>query len=136
TKPAEAGRLARGMAKAYSDRRAVPRPGSTDRRQAPRPEIPTPPAVPPEEPHIMPPGPRAPAFVQTLRWIFRPEGFMRSCAERYGDTFTARLGPQVDVVFLSDPGVVRRVFQGSPETMKMGDINGLFRPILGSNSLL
>ena len=84
----------------------------------------------------MPPGPRSPAFVQTLRWIFRPEAFMRRTAAEHGDTFTVRLGPQVDVVFLSDPAAVRRVFQASPETMMMGDINGLFRPILGINSLL
>jgi cytochrome P450 len=84
----------------------------------------------------MPPGPRAPAFVQTLRWIFRPEAFMRSCAERYGDTFTVRLGPQADVVFMSDPSAIRQVLQGSPDVMNMGDINGLFRPILGHNSLL
>jgi cytochrome P450 len=124
------------MAKLYSDRRSAPRPDGKDRRSAPRLEIPPPPTVPAEEPHVMPDGPRAPAFVQTLRWIFRPEAFMRSCAHRYGETFTVRLGPQVDVVFLSDPAVVRRVLQGPPETMKMGDINGLFRPILGSNSLL
>ena len=84
----------------------------------------------------MPPGPRAPAFVQTLRWIFRPEAFMRSCAERYGDTFTVRLGPQADVVFMSHPSAISQVLQGSPDAMNMGDINGLFRPILGHNSLL
>jgi cytochrome P450 family 135 len=119
-----------------SDRRAEPRPGSKDRRGTPRPEIPPSPPVPAEEPHVMPPGPRAPAFVQTLRWIFRPEAFMRSCAERYGDTFTVRLGPQADVVFMSDPASIRQVLQGSPDIMNMGDINGLFRPILGHNSLL
>jgi cytochrome P450 len=119
-----------------SDRRATPRPGSPDRRTAPRPEIePAPPPF-PEEATVAPPGSRAPAFVQTLRWIFRPESFMRRNAERYGDTFTVRLGPGADVIFLSDPASVRQVLQAPPELTRMGDINGLFRPILGVNSLL
>jgi cytochrome P450 len=84
----------------------------------------------------LPPGPRRPAFAQTLEWTLRPERFMRRCARRYGATFTARLGPSADVVFLSDPDSVRAVFHGSPEQMNMGDINGLFRRVLGRASLL
>jgi len=74
--------------------------------------------------------------VQTLEWVFAPESFMRRCARRYGDTFTARLGPSADVVFLADPVAARAVFHGCPEIMNMGDINGLFRRVLGTNSLL
>jgi cytochrome P450 len=74
--------------------------------------------------------------VQTLEWILRPERFMRRCARRHGNTFAARLGPRTQVVFLSDPAAVRAVFHGSPEQMNMGDINGLFRRVLGRNSLL
>jgi cytochrome P450 len=74
--------------------------------------------------------------VQTLAWIRDPERFMRRCAERYGSTFTARLGPKTDVVFLSDPSSVRAVFHGKPEHMRLGDVNGLFRRVLGRNSLL
>ncbi|HEY8866742.1 MAG TPA: hypothetical protein VIM22_07395, partial [Solirubrobacteraceae bacterium] len=84
----------------------------------------------------LPPGPRRPGFVQTLEWIFDPESFMRRCARRYGREFTVRLGPSADVVFLSEPDAVRAVFQGSPEDMNMGDINGLFRRVLGRSSLL
>jgi cytochrome P450 len=120
----------------HSDRRATPRPGSPDRRTAPRPEIGPPPSAFPAEAKVSPPGSGAPAFVQTLRWIFRPEAFMRRNAERYGDTFTVRLGPGAEVIFLSDPASVRQVLQAPPELTKMGDINGLFRPILGVNSLL
>ena len=87
-------------------------------------------------PTTLPPGPRRPAFLQTLEWVFAPEGFMRRCAERYGDTFTVRMGPSADVVFLSDPMAARAVFHGWPEIMNMGDINGLFRRVLGTNSLL
>ena len=61
---------------------------------------------------------------------------MLRCAREYGGTFTARLGPSADVVFLSDPQSVKQVFHGSPQQMNMGDINGLFRRVLGRNSLL
>ena len=61
---------------------------------------------------------------------------MTRCRRRYGDAFSVRLGPSTDVVFLSDPAAVKEVFQGPPEDMDMGDINGLFRRVLGRNSLL
>ena len=40
----------------------------------------------------LPPGPAAPARVQTLEWVFRPARFMERCERRYGDPFTARFG--------------------------------------------
>jgi cytochrome P450 len=86
--------------------------------------------------HGLPRGPRRPAFVQTLEWLLDPEGFMRRCARRHGPAFTVRLGPSADVVFLAEPGAVQAVFRGPPEQMRMGDINGLFRRVLGHNSLL
>ncbi|HEX5909069.1 MAG TPA: cytochrome P450 [Thermoleophilaceae bacterium] len=84
----------------------------------------------------LPPGPRRPALAQTLQWVFDPERFMRKSRERYGSTFTARLGPSADVIFLCEPEDIKTVFRGTPEETNMGDINGLFRRVLGSNSLL
>jgi cytochrome P450 len=84
----------------------------------------------------LPAGPRRPAFVQTLEWILNPEGFMTRCRRRYGDAFSVRLGPSTDVVFLADPAAAAEVFQGPPEQLNMGDINGLFRRVLGRHSLL
>jgi cytochrome P450 len=86
--------------------------------------------------HTLPSGPRRPSFVQTIEWIRNPERFMRRCARAYGPTFSARLGPKTDVVFLSEPDAVRAVFHGSPEQMHLGDVNGLFRRVLGTDSLL
>lgn len=81
----------------------------------------------------LPAGPRRPAFAQTLEWILDPERFMSRCAREFGPTFTARLGPGADVVFVSEPAAVKAVFHGGGN---MGDINGLFRRVLGHNSLL
>jgi cytochrome P450 len=83
----------------------------------------------------LPPGPRRPAAAQTLAWVLRPVPFMEDCLRRYGPLFTVKLGPS-NVVMIADPAAVREVFQGPPELLHMGDINGLFRPILGSSGLL
>jgi cytochrome P450 len=84
----------------------------------------------------LPPGPRRPATLQTLEWVFDPKRYMERNGRRFGGAFTARLGPTTDVVFLATPAAVKGVFHGSPEHMNMGDINGLFRRVLGKNSLL
>ena len=84
----------------------------------------------------LPPGPRAPAPWQTLRWVLRPVPFMEACRRRFGHSFTLKLGPLADVVFLTDPESIKAVYQAPPELAHAGDINGLFRPILGSHSLL
>ena len=65
----------------------------------------------------------------------RPVPFMERCHRDYGDMFTLRLGPS-RVVMIADPAAVKQVFQGPPDLLHMGHINGLFRPILGSNGLL
>src|SRR6476646_10995037 len=102
-----------------------------ERRTAPRAPLASVPAT-----TELPKGPRRPAFVQTLEWVLDPKGFMTRCQRRYGDTFSVRLGPSTDVVFLSAPVAAAEAFQGPPEHMDMGDINGLFRRVLGRNSLL
>src|SRR5690349_20158983 len=95
-------------------------------------------AQPPKAPETygLPPGPNRPVLLQSLEWVFDPRRYMHRYGKRYGGAFTARLGPGSDVVFLSTPEAIRGVFHGSPEHMHMGDINGLFRRVLGKNSLL
>ncbi len=87
-------------------------------------------------PSALPPGPDRAGFRQTIAWIRDPAGFMDRCAAEFGETFTVRIGPGADVVFMSDPADVGQVFRGTPEQMNMGDINGLFRRVLGRDSLL
>jgi cytochrome P450 family 135 len=84
----------------------------------------------------LPPGPRAPATWQSLQWVLRPVRFMESCRRRFGDTFTLKLGPLADVVFLTEPESIKAAYAAPPDVAHAGDINGLFRPILGSHSLL
>ena len=56
--------------------------------------------------------------------------------ERYGPVFAARFGPEQRAVFVSDPDAIREIVRGDPAELRMGDANGLFRPVVGSNSIL
>jgi cytochrome P450 len=83
-----------------------------------------------------PPGPRAPAVAQTLRWLRRPISMLEACARRYGDTFTIRLSAFPPIVLFSDPAAVKEIFTGDPENLRAGEANVVLAPFLGNDSLL
>ena len=60
----------------------------------------------------LPPGPRLPGPLQTLRLVARPLAFLHSCERRYGRTFTVSFAPVGKVVYIADPAAVRAVFTG------------------------
>ncbi len=68
--------------------------------------------------------------------MFRPIEFMERCRERYGDIFTIRLGPAQNVVMVGTPRLAKQVLSGDPAVFRAGDTNGIFRPVVGSNSIL
>jgi cytochrome P450 len=84
----------------------------------------------------LPPGPHAPGWVQTSQWMFRPIEFMERCRKRYGPIFTIRLGPAQNVVMVGTPELAKQVMAGNPSVLRAGDTNGIFRPVVGSNSIL
>jgi cytochrome P450 len=84
----------------------------------------------------LPPGPRMPAWMQTSRWMFRPTQFMEHCRERYGRLFTLRLGPGQAVIMVAEPRLAKKVMAGDAAVFRAGDTNGIFRPVVGSNSIL
>ena len=84
----------------------------------------------------VPPGPRSHHLRQQLAWFRHPVQFLDECRSRYGPVFAARFGPDQRAVFVSDPSLVGAVVAGDPEQLRMGDSNGLFRPVVGSSSIL
>jgi cytochrome P450 len=68
--------------------------------------------------------------------MFHPIEVMERCRKRYGPVFTLRLGPSQDVIMIGDPTLAKHVLTGDPAVFRAGDTNGLFRPIVGSNSIL
>jgi cytochrome P450 len=84
----------------------------------------------------LPPGPRAPAALQTARLVARPVPFFEACRRRYGETFTAqvlRVGP---MVFISDPVSMKGLFGADRQNTIAPGRNVVLAPVLGQRSLL
>jgi cytochrome P450 family 135 len=84
----------------------------------------------------LPPGPRTPRSLQTLRWIVRPTAYMEELTGRYGDTFTLRIANEGTWVFITHPDAVKQVFTGDPRLLHAGEANVVLLPVLGSHSVL
>lgn len=81
----------------------------------------------------LPPGPLAPAPIQTVRQLRDPYGFLLDCHQRYGDVFTLRIIPCGTMVYVADPDIVRSLF-ASPY-LRGGSVNAYMVPLLGKGLL-
>ncbi|NJR52686.1 MAG: cytochrome P450 [Leptolyngbyaceae cyanobacterium CSU_1_3] len=86
----------------------------------------------------LPDGPRSPALLQTLSIVAQPIDFLESCAQKYGDTFTLRvLGVNSPpVVFFSHPDAVQAIFTTLADSLELGKVTHVFRPLVGEQSLI
>jgi cytochrome P450 len=85
---------------------------------------------------VLPPEPKSPPLIQTLRWAFRPLPFMQECRERYGDSFSVKfLSFERPMVMISDPVAIKALYTEREHGLPPGR-EILLEPILGSRSLL
>ncbi len=85
----------------------------------------------------LPPGPRAPAFLQTLAWAIAPTWVMDRCASRLGEAFTLTFTPSgMKLVLISDPDAVKTLFTIAPELAPSAAGNSPVRPIMGEHSVI
>lgn len=84
----------------------------------------------------MPPGPRAPAVVNTARFVRRPLKALLGWHERYGDVFTVRYLIFGTGVYVADPRAIRDLLTGDQSDLHAGEANAPLSPVLGSNSVL
>ena len=84
----------------------------------------------------LPPGPRAPAWWQLVRFAGNPLGLLDECHRRYGDAFTLHVAGNGRFVMLSDPEAVREVFRADPDVLHSGEANSLFTATVGRHSVL
>jgi cytochrome P450 len=85
----------------------------------------------------MPPGSRAPAILQGLRYMRDPLGFLAELRERYGDVFSVKFPYFGRIVYVAAPELVKVVFTGSPAVFHGGEANAtVLEPALGPNSVL
>ena len=83
-----------------------------------------------------PPTVRLPRVLQTARFLFRPIPFFEHWRRELGETFSARLLGPGDVVFVSDPESLKRLFGADRVNTIAPGRNIALRPLLGEQSLL
>jgi cytochrome P450 len=84
----------------------------------------------------LPPGPRAPATVNTARFLRRPLDTLLAWQRRYGDAFTVRFLVFGTGVYVVDPEEIRGLFTGDQSDLLAGEANSFLTPILGRHSVL
>jgi cytochrome P450 family 135 len=85
----------------------------------------------------LPPGPRAPAIVQTLAWAIAPTWVMDRCAERLGEAFTLTFAPSgMKLVMVSDPEAVKTVFTAPPDVAPSAAGSSPVAPVMGASSVI
>ena len=83
----------------------------------------------------LPPGPRAPGALQSLRYGLDPYGFFGAAHRRYGDVFTVKVTGQTWVV-LARPDLVKETFARGPEEADSGVANEPLKPLIGRRNVL
>jgi cytochrome P450 len=84
----------------------------------------------------LPPGPREPALVQSIRFWRRPLESLLAWHERYGDVFTVRFVIFGTGVYVADPEAIRQMFTGDQSDLHAGEANAPLAPVLGDHSVL
>ncbi|WP_329047344.1 cytochrome P450 [Amycolatopsis sp. NBC_01488] len=84
----------------------------------------------------MPPGPRLPRPLQAILLAKYRHRWLPRLQRRYGDTFSLRPAVGGDMVVITDPDQVSRLFTGSPEVFHAGEGNAVLRPLVGAESVL
>jgi unspecific monooxygenase len=81
----------------------------------------------------LPDGPQDAPLLQLIQWNTRPLEFLDTCANRYGDCFTARLGSFASFVLFGNPQAIEQIFTADPNQF---GVNSILRATVGDNSLI
>jgi cytochrome P450 len=85
----------------------------------------------------LPPGPRWPAWAQTVGLLRFRHQFVPYLWRRYGDVFTVRVVPGGrPLVLFTRPEHAKEIFAADPEAFHAGKGNAILGPIMGEHSLL
>jgi cytochrome P450 family 135 len=84
----------------------------------------------------LPPGPRAPASVNSARLVMRPMETLRGWHRRYGDVFTAKFLIFGTGVYVADPDAIRELMTGDQSDLHAGEANAPLAGVLGDHSVL
>ncbi|MBS9391400.1 MAG: cytochrome P450 [Dolichospermum sp. WA123] len=84
------------------------------------------------------PGPKAPATIQVLNWIFRPMSYLTECAKTYGDLFTLKLQSNLPpMLFVHSPEAIQQILSNDHKDLEApGELNSIFEYLLGKKSVI
>jgi cytochrome P450 len=84
------------------------------------------------------PGPKVPATIQVLNWIFRPMSYLRECAKNYGELFALKLQNNLPpILFVHSPEAMQQILSNDHKELEApGDLNSIFEYLLGKNSVI
>ena len=84
----------------------------------------------------LPPGPKAPAAVNSARLMARPIESLLGWHDRYGDVVTVPLLIFGTGVYVADAAAIREMFTGDQSDLHAGEANAPLAAILGEHSVL
>src|SRR5262249_57475199 len=84
----------------------------------------------------LPPGPRAPAVVNTAKLVRRPLETLLGWQRRYGDVFTVKMLLFGTGVYVAEPEIIREMFTGDQSDLHAGEANEPLSPLVGHKSVL
>ena len=84
----------------------------------------------------LPPGPRAPAVVNTAKLVRRPLESLLGWHRRYGDVFTVEYLIFGTGVYVADPAAIRELLTGDQSDLRAGEANEPLAPLVGHKSVL
>jgi cytochrome P450 family 110 len=84
----------------------------------------------------LPPGPSAPALVQTLQFLASPVLRGQGMWKKYGDVFTAKNSALGTLVMIGDPEIVKQIFTGDTDVLHGGEANQALEFVIGDRSVM
>lgn len=84
----------------------------------------------------LPPGSRAPRFVQSAKWLLDPTGALEVDFHRYGGIYTVQSLLFGCEVVITRPETIKQVFTGDPSVYLAGEANKPLIALLGESSVL
>ncbi len=68
-----------------------------------------------------PDGPKTLPLIQRVQWLIKPLQFLENSAQRYGDIFSAPVGPRSkQIVFISNPKAIQEILTSDPKDLDAG----------------
>jgi cytochrome P450 family 135 len=92
--------------------------------------------APKKRPANLPPGPSAPATVNTIAFVRRPLDTLLEWHRRYGDVFTVKFLVFDTGVYVAEPEAIKELFTGDQSDLRAGEANEPLSPLLGHHSVL